>query len=159
MKKTLLITLVMVTCCCLVASGQSRKKKQTRTAVPASAIVGHTYQKKDVKICDDELAESFDNGMFKLVLDLTVTFLSESVMEVSVDGDMQSRVYSKEQLREVMGGFDSYFDTDQYNYTVKNGVIYIPTQKYPFAVINKGGQSITIKDYVPFDGNVLQRIE
>ena len=68
MKKTLLITLVMVTCCCLVASGQSRKKKQTRTAVPASAIVGHTYQKKDVKICDDELAESFDNGMFKLVL-------------------------------------------------------------------------------------------
>ena len=110
-------------------------------------------------LCDDELAESFDNGMFKLVLDLTVTFLSESVMEVSVDGDLQSRVYSKEQLREVMGGFDSYFDTDQYNYTVKNGVIYIPTQKYPFAVINKGGQSITIKTYVPFDGNVLQRIE
>ena len=159
MKKTLLITLMMVTCCCMVASGQTRKKKQTRTAVPASAIVGHTYHKSDVRICDDELAESFDNGMFKLVLDLTVTFLSESVMEVSVDGDLQSRVYSKEQLQQVMGGFDSYFDTDQYNYTVKNGLIYIPTQKYPFAVINKGGQSITIKTYVPFDGNVLQRIE
>ena len=159
MKKVLLVILMIVTCTCVVASGQTRKKKQTRSTATASALVGHTYYKHDVQICDAELAEAYDNGVFKLVLDLTVTFLSESVMEVSVDGDIQSRVYSKEQLREAMGGMDSYFDTDEYQYTVKNGLIYIPSQKYPFAAINKGGQSITIKTFVPFDGNVLKKIE
>ena len=162
MKKNLFILLMLVICTGLMASGQTKKKHRT-AAKPATAasIVGHTYAKHDAKICDRELAEAYDNGTFKLVLDVSIYFVTENVMQFTMTADLVSRVYSKAEMEQAKAamGLNEMNETDEHEYYVKNGYIYLTTQKEPIAVINKGGQSITLKTLVPFDGNTLPRIE
>lgn len=163
MKKNLFILLMIVICTGLLASGQTRKRQQRTTAKPAFAamLVGHTYAKEDAKICDPELAAAYDNGVFKLVLGVSIYFVTEDVMQFTMTADLVSSVYSKDEMEQAKAamGLNEMNETNEHEYYVKNGYIYWKTQKDPIAVINKGGKSITLKALVPFDGNVLPLIE
>ena len=162
MKKNLLILLMLVICTGMMASGQTRKKKQaaSRPAVTAKALVGHTYAKHDLKVADRELAEAYDNGTFKLVIDVSVYFVTENVLQFTMMADLESRVYSKEEMRQTKAamGFKPMNEVEEQNYYIKNGVIYDSDTNEQIAVINNGGKSITLKDDL-FNGNVLPRIE
>lgn len=163
MKKNLLILLMLIICTGLLASGQARKRQQRSTAKPAATaamVVGHTYAKENVTIADPELAAAYDNGTFKLVIDVSIYFVTESELQFTMTCDLVSRVYSAAEMESVKAsmGLDQMNDTQEERYYVKNGVIYKKDSNFPVAAINKGGKSITLKDDL-FKGNILRMIE
>lgn len=163
MKKNLLILLMLVICTGLMASGQARKKRQaggSRPAATAAMVVGHTYAKENVTIADPELAAAYDNGTFKLVIDVSIYFVTESELQFTMMADLKSRLYSTDEMEQAKAamGFNPMNEVEEQNYYIKNGVIYDSDTNHQIAVINKGGKSITLKDDL-FKGNVLRMIE
>jgi hypothetical protein len=163
MKRNLFVLIMIILCTGMIASGQARKKKQaasSRPAVTAKTVVGHTYAKHDLKVADPELAEAYDNGTFKLVIDVSVYFVTENELQFTMMADLESRVYSKQEMEQVKAsmGINQMNEVEEQNYHIKNGVVYDSDTNRPIAVINKGGRSITLKDDL-FNGNVLPMIE
>ena len=163
MKKNLLILLMLVVCTAMLASGQARKKRQaagSTSAATAAMVVGHTYAKENVTIADPELAAAYDNGTFKLVIDVSIYFVTEDELQFTMTCDLVSRVYSAAEMESVKAsmGLERMNDTQEEGYYVKKGVIYKKDGNFPVAAINKGGKSITLKDDL-FKGNVLRMVE
>ena len=147
----LLMAFVMV-----LGTPPAMARRVTTTANLASKIVGHTYTKHRARISDRDLAEAYDNGEFRLVIDISVSFISEDEMEVSLRVDLESDFYSDAELERVLAPLRNKMQDEwTENYSVRNGFIYTESQKEPVAAINKNGNSITIKGWPPFDGNVL----
>lgn len=162
MKKSIVILLMLVICTGMLASGQAPKKKPaSRSTATLVKVVGHTYSKRNVKLSDPELAAAYDNGQFKFVLNVSVYFVTEDVAQVNITGNLESDVYSREEMeqaRAALGMGSGFNDTEEKEYTIKNGRIYWKGETKSAATINKGGKSITL-NFCPFEGNVLQMIE
>ena len=157
MKKISLISLMLFLACFTIMAAPKVKQTKKTSGVNPSIIIGHTYTKYNAKISDPELAAAYDNGTFRLILDVSVHFVDSKEMELILSVDIESDYYSQEELDQVLDAMRNQMETATLEeYYVKNGNIYINGQKEPVAVINSGGKSITFKTWYPFDGNTLK---
>lgn len=157
MKKISLISLMLFLACFTIMAAPKVKQTKKTSSVNPAIIIGHTYTKYNAKISDPELAAAYDNGTFRLIIDVSVHFVDAKEMELTLSVDIESDYYSQEELDQVLDAMRNQMETATLEeYYVKNGYIYINGQKEPVAVINSGGKSITFKTWYPFDGNTLK---